>query len=129
MCFHYRQLNKVTIMNKYHLPRIDDLFDQLQRASYFSKIDLRMGYSQIRVRGDDVPKMTSQTRYGHYEFLVMSFCLNNAPVAYIDLINNVFRNNIDSFVLVFIDDIFVYSNNEGDHMDHLSVLLQALNEH
>ena len=108
MCFDHRNLNKVTIKNKYPLPRIDDLFDQLQGVSYFSKIDLRSGYHQLRVRGEDVPKMTFRT----YEFLVMSFSLTNASTAFMELMNRVFQNYLDSFVIVFIDDIMVYSKNE-----------------
>ena len=90
MCIDYHQLNKVTIKNKYPLPRIGDLFDQLQHASYFSKINLRSGYHQLRVRGEDVPKTAFRTRYGHYEILLMSFGLTNAPTAFMDLINRVF---------------------------------------
>ncbi|KAH0784229.1 hypothetical protein KY290_003827 [Solanum tuberosum] len=129
MCIDYRQLNKVTIKNKYPLPRIDDLFDQLQGASYFSKIDLRSGYHQLRVRGVDVPKIAFRTRYGHFEFLVMSFGLTTALVAFMDLMNRVFRNFLDSFVIVFIDDILIYSKSEDDHMNHLRIVLQALKDH
>ena len=111
MCIDYRQLNKVSIKNKYPLPQIDDLFDQLQGASYFSKIDLRSGYHQLRVRGEDVPKTAFRTRYGHYEFLVMSFCLANAPAAIMYLMNRVFRSYLDSFFIVFIDNMLVYSKN------------------
>ena len=99
------------------------MFDQLQRASYFFKIDLRSGYHQLRVRGEDVPKMAFRTRYGHYEFLVMSFCLTNAPATFMDLMNRVFQSYLDSFVIVFIDDTLVYSKNESEHMDHLKVVL------
>ena len=123
MCIDYRQLNKVTIKNKYPLPRIDDLFDQLQWASYFSKIDLRLGYHQRRVRNDDVLKTAFWTRYERYEFLVMSFGLTNAPTTFMDLINRVFWNFLNSFVIVIIYDILVYSKNEDDHMDHLRVVL------
>jgi len=129
MCIDYRQLNKVTIKNKYPLPRIDDLFDQLQGASYFSKIDLRSGYHQLRVRGVDVPKTAFQTSYGLFEFLVMSFGLTNAPAAFMDLMNRVFRNYLDSFVIVFIDDILIYSKSEDDHMNHLRIVLQVLKDH
>ena len=115
----YRQLNKVTIKNKYPLPRIDDLFDQLQRASVFSNIDLRLGYHQLKIRETDMPKMASKTRYGHYEFLVMPFELTNAPAAFMDLMNRVFHPYFDQFFIVFIDDILVYSKNVEEHAIHL----------
>ncbi|KAH0709324.1 hypothetical protein KY284_010751 [Solanum tuberosum] len=129
MCIDYRQLNKVTINNKYPLPRIDDLFDQLQGASYFSKIDFRTGYHQHMVRGVDVPKIAFRTRYGHFMFLVMSFALTNAPAAFMDLMNRVFNNYLDSFVIVFIDDILIYSKSEDDHMNHLRIVLEVLKDH
>ena len=117
MCIDYRQLNKVTIKNKYLVPRIDDLFDQLQGAS-FSKIDLRSVYHQLNMRGEDIPKMAFRTRYGHYEFLVMSFGLTNAPMTFMNLMNRVFRNYLNSFVILFIVDMLVYLKNEGEHMSH-----------
>ena len=107
-----------TIKNKYPLSWIDDLFDQLLGASYFSKIDLRSGYHQIRVRGEDIPTMAFQTRCGHYEFIVMSFGLTNPLSAFIDLINRVFQSYLDAFIIFFIDDILEYSKNEGNHMNH-----------
>ena len=129
LCIDYRQLNKVTIRNQYPLPRIDDLFDQLQGAKVFSKIDLRSGYHQLKVRREDVPKTAFKTRYGHYEFLVMPFGLTNAPAAFMDLMNRVFGPYLDKFVIVFIDDILVYSSSKEEHAEHLRIVLQTLREH
>ena len=126
LCVDYRQLNKLTVKNKYPLPRIDDLFDQLNGASIFSKIDLRSGYHQLKIKDADVHKTTFRTRYGHYEFLVMPFGLTNAPVAFMDLMNRVFRSYVDQFVVVFIDDILVYSQDREIHDTHLRVVLEIL---
>ena len=128
MCVDYRQINKVTVKNKYPLPRIEDLFDQLRGASVFSKIDLRSGYYQLRVKEVDVPKTAFRTRYGHYEFLVMPFGLTNAPAAFMDLMNRVFRPYLDQFVVVFIDYILVYSKDAQEHENHLRIILQTLRE-
>ncbi|XP_070677834.1 uncharacterized protein [Malus domestica] len=129
LCIDYRQLNRVTIKNRYPLPRIDDLFDQLKGACVFSKIDLRSGYYQLKIKEDDVPKTAFRTRYGHYEFLVMPFGLTNAPAAFMRLMNEVFQQYLDKFVIVFIDDILVYSKSQADHIRHLNLVLRKLREH
>nr|GEY48689.1 retrotransposon protein, putative, Ty3-gypsy subclass [Tanacetum cinerariifolium] len=126
MCIDYRELNKLTVKNRYPLPRIDDLFNQLQRSSVYSKIHLRSGYHQLRVREQDVPKTAFRTRYGHYEFQVMSLGLTNAPAVFIDLMNQVCKPYLDKFVIIFIDDILNYSKNEKERKEHLKAILELL---
>ena len=126
LCIDYRKLNQVTVKNKYPLPRVDDLFDQLQGAQVFSKIDLRSSYHQLKIAEDDVPKTAFRTRYGHYKFLVMPFGLTNALAAFMALMNRVFQPYLDRFVIVFIDDILVYSQSAEEHTEHLRTVLQTL---
>nr|GEW12956.1 putative reverse transcriptase domain-containing protein [Tanacetum cinerariifolium] len=126
MCIDYRELNKLTVKNRYPLPRIDDLFDQLQGSSVYSKIDLRSGYHQLRVREQDVPKTTFRTRYGHYEFQVMPFGLTNAHAVFMDLMNRVCKPYLDKFVIVFINDLLIYSKDEKEHEEHLKAILELL---
>ena len=129
LCVDYRPLNEVTIKNKYPLPRIDLLFNQLAGAKVFSKIDLRSGYHQIKIKPEDIPKTAFTTRYGLYEYLVMSFGLTNAPAHFMYLMNSVFMPELDKFVVVFIDDILVYSKNKKEHAEHLRIVLTRLREH
>nr|GEY63931.1 reverse transcriptase domain-containing protein [Tanacetum cinerariifolium] len=126
MCIDYRELNKLTVKNRYPLLRINNLFDQLQGSSIYSKIDLRSGYHQLRVREEDIPKTAFRTCYGHYEFQVMSFGLTNAPAVFMDLMNRVCKPYLDKFVIVFIDDILIYSKNEQEHGEHLKLILELL---
>jgi len=129
LCIDYRELNRVTVKNKYPLSHIDDLFDQLAGAAVFSKIDLRTDYHQLKIKPEDVPKTAFRTRYGHYEFLVLPFGLTNAPAYFIDLMNRVFHTFLDKFVVVFIDDILVYSRTKEDHLEHLRTVLKTLADH
>ncbi|GJV37786.1 putative reverse transcriptase domain-containing protein [Tanacetum coccineum] len=124
MCIDYQELNKLTVKNRYPLPMIDDLLDQLQGSSTYLKIDLRLGYHQLRVRDEDIPKTAFRIRYGHYEFQVMPFGLTNTPVVFMDLMNRVCKPYLDTFVIVFIDDILIYSRNKEEHADHLRIILE-----
>nr|GFC57311.1 putative reverse transcriptase domain-containing protein [Tanacetum cinerariifolium] len=126
MCIDYQELNKLTIKNRYPLPRIDDLFDQLQGSSVYTKIDLRSGYHKLRVREEDIPKTAFRTRYGHYEFQVMQFRLTNAPAVFMDLMNRVCKPKLDKFVIFFINDILIYSKDDKEHEEHLKAILELL---
>jgi len=128
LCIDYRQLNKVTIKNRYPLPRIDDLMDQLVGARVFSKIDLRSGYHQIKVKDEDTQKTAFRTRYGHYEYSVMPFGVTNAPGVFMEYMNRIFHAYLDRFVVVFIDDILIYSKSKEEHAEHLKIVLQVLKE-
>src|SRR3954465_3567661 len=129
LCTYYRKLNDVTIKNKYPLPKIEDLFDQLTDAKVFSKIDLRTGYHQLKIRAEDIPKTAFTTTYGLYEYTVMSFGLTNATAYFMNMMNKVLMEFLDKFVVVFIDDILVYSKNEQEHEEHLRLVLEKLREH
>ncbi|GKG09958.1 putative reverse transcriptase domain-containing protein, partial [Tanacetum coccineum] len=123
MCIDYRELNKLTVKNRYPLLRIDDLFDQLQGLCVYPKIDLRSGYHQLHIREEDILITAFRTRYGHYEFQVMSFGLTNAPVVFMDLMNRVCKPYLDKFMIVFIDDILIYSKSKEEHEEHLKIIL------
>jgi hypothetical protein len=129
LCIDFRQLNKYTIKNKYPLPRIDDLFYQLRGAKIFSKIDLRVGYHQVSIKEEDIHKTSLRTMYGHYEFVVVPFGLTNALAVFMCLMNDIFKNYLDKFVIAFLDDILIYSKFEEEHEHHLRLVLQVLREH
>ncbi|GKF24785.1 putative reverse transcriptase domain-containing protein, partial [Tanacetum coccineum] len=126
MCIDYRELNKLTVKNHYPLPRINDLLNRLQGSSVYSKIDLRLGYHQLRVRKEDIQNTTFRTRYGHYEFQVMPFGLTNALAVFMDLMNRVCKPYLDKFVIVFNDDMLIYSKNKKEHEEHLKAILELL---
>jgi hypothetical protein len=129
LCINYRQLNKMTIKNKYPLPKINDLFDQVGGENIFSKLDLRSGYHQVRIRDEDINKTTFRTRYKHYEFVGILFGLTNAPKTFMCLMNSIFRQVLDKFVFIFIDDILVYLKMKEEHEEHLKIVLQTLRKH
>ena len=125
----YRPINQATIQNNYLLPRINDLYDQLAGSSVLYKLDLRLGYHQIRVREVDIPKTAFITRYGSYEYIVISFGLTNAPTTFSRLMNYIFMEYLDKFIVVYLDDILVYSKNKEEHAEHLRLVLEKLREH
>ena len=129
LCIGYRLLNRVMIQNRYPLPRINDLFDQLRGARVYFKIDLLTGYHQLKVRETNIPKTTFRTRYGHFEFTVMPFGLTNVPAAFMNLMHRVFQPYLDQFVVVLVDDILIYSSSEWEHEYHLRIVLQLLRDH
>src|SRR3954466_14580138 len=129
LCMDYRKLNDVTIKNKYPLPKIEDLFDQLTGDKVFSNIDLRTGYHQLKIRAEDIPKIAFTNRYGLYEYTVMYFGLTNAPATFSRLMNSIFMEYLDRFVVIYLDDILIYSKNEEEHVEHPRLVLMKLREH
>jgi hypothetical protein len=129
MCIDYRMLNSKTVKNAYPLQRIQDCLDKLGRARRVSSMDMTSGYWQVRNAEQDIPKTAFNTRYGKYEFLVMPFGLTNAPATFQTLMNSILRSYIDKFVLVYLDDILVYSNSEEEHLEHLRLVFEALCQH
>jgi hypothetical protein len=129
LCIDYRKLNKMTIKNKYSLPRMNDLFDQVGGAKIFSKLDLQSDYHQVRIKDEDINKKTFQTRYRHYKFIVIPFGLTNTPTPFMCLINSIFSQYLDNFMVVFIDNILVYSKTEEEHDEHLRIVLKTLKKH
>ena len=129
MCVDYRALHKVTVHNRYPLPQIDELLDRLPGSRFFTKIDLRSGYHQIRMHPDSIQKTAFRTRYGHFEFLVLPFGLTNAPATFMHLMHQIFREQLDQFIIIFLDDILVYSRTMQDHIDHVRKTLQILRKH
>lgn len=126
LCIDYRMLNKVTIKNRYPLPRINDLFDQLKDIAIFSKIDLRSGYHQLRTKVSNTHKITFKTRYGHHEFMLLPFDLTNSPTTFMNLMNNLYQEYLENFLLVFLDDILVYLRNEEEHNHDMILTLEVL---
>ena len=126
MCVDYRALNRLTVKNSYPLPRIDDILDQLFEAKYFTKIDLRSGFHQIRLDKESIPLTAFRTRYGHYEFLVLPFGLTNAPATFMALMHEIFKEHLDDFIIIYLDDILIYSKTWEEHLKHVRATLEIL---